>query len=142
MTIGMGHDVSAGRGHPSMADAKARPAGLKTLIVFHEDPAEGRAIETVLTRGGHKALWASIPAQALYMLNPSFLGLVVMTIQGEFLPLFSRVRQRWPNVPIVAICAPIQDTEAFALGAVDCLRTPTDRVELLAVVQKHLNSVR
>jgi DNA-binding response OmpR family regulator len=118
----------------------------KVIVVFDDNPTAGRQTEEQLKRAGFRALWASSAAQALYLLNPGFLGLVVIRLRlgGDAgLLLLTRVKQRWSRVPVIAVCeSNLAGQQAETSGASGFICAPVEPTALIALVRAHLRPNR
>ncbi|MBS1150979.1 MAG: frgC [Myxococcaceae bacterium] len=114
------------------------------MLVVDDDPAVGKVLEGLLRQSGHDAQWVSSASAALEVLDQRFIGLVISDIQMpnmDGLELLTRIKQGWPDVPVVMLTAHGTVTtavEAMKRGASDFIQKPFERDEILYVVKKEL----
>jgi two-component system response regulator AtoC len=117
---------------------------IASVLVVDDDPAVGMVLQGLLQQAGHDAQWVGSASAALETLNQRFIGLVISDIQMpnvDGMELLSRIKQGWPEVPVVMITAHgtvAIAVEAMKRGAADFVQKPFERDEILYVVKKEL----
>lgn len=106
------------------------------ILVVEDDPSVAQVLADVLRFEGHDVLVALDGVEALNVLETTtvdgvFLDLVMPGLDG--LTVLSRVRIRYPTLPVVILSAHAETEEtrrARELGAVDIITKPTALREL------------
>src|SRR5206468_3345416 len=115
----------------------------RTLELTVSDTGHGMAPEE-LRRDGATVVWATDPRRALARAAEQPIDLAVLDVRMpelDGLELLRRLRERWPQVPVVIMTAfGSIDTAVLAIasGAVDYVSKPMDVEELRATVRRAL----
>ncbi len=115
-----------------------------SVLVVDDDLAVGKVLEGLLRQEGHDAQWVPSATAALDLLNQRFFGLVISDVQMpniDGMELLTRIKQGWPELPVVMITAHgtvAIAVEAMKRGASDFIQKPFERDEIIFVVQKEL----
>jgi two-component system, NtrC family, response regulator AtoC len=121
------------------------PTTRGSILVVDDDVAVARVMGALLEQAGHRVEVASSGERALEILAERPFDVVVtdQTMPGmDGLELLARVRDRWPEIPVVMVTAhgTVQlAVEAMKRGCADFMVKPVDREQLLFVVQKELH---
>jgi two-component system response regulator AtoC len=117
-------------------------------LVVDDDTAVGEVLLAVLGRAGLAAWHARSGESALEAIDRHGAEVVISDIRMpgmSGLELLEKVRERWPDLPVVMLTAhgsvPLA-VEAMRAGAADFMLKPFDRDEIVFVVRKALASVR
>jgi DNA-binding response OmpR family regulator len=100
------------------------------ILIVDDEPALLAALETALTRDGHRVRTTSDPEQALQLLDLEHPHLVLLDIKlpgTNGLDLLRRMREGRPQVAVIVVSGDVDDrTHQAALdaGARDCLQKP------------------
>jgi len=116
------------------------------ILLVEDDPNIGRLVSRLLSSRGHTVTLAVTMAEATERLEGGDFQLLILDINlpdGNGLDLCKAARNRGSEVPVVFLTARQEEevaVRAFSLGAVDYVRKPFGREELLARIQRHLGS--
>jgi len=115
------------------------------ILVVDDQPSAAEFLRLLLTQQGHEVATAANGVEALVALESRHFDLVLSDLDMpgmDGFELLHRVRQRWPELPVVTVTA-ISDVakvvEAVQLGAVDYLLKPAEAPAVLNVVRKALS---
>ena len=114
------------------------------LLVVDDDAVTCRLLAEVLSRDGATVVWETDPRRALARAAEQPIDLAVLDVRMpelDGLELLRRLRERWPQVPVVIMTAfGSIDTAVLAIasGAVDYVSKPMDVEELRATVRRAL----
>lgn len=129
------------------------PTSSSLILAVDDQPEIGQALKALLRRQGWQVSYASGPDQALAMLAEQDFALVLAdmnysrdTTSGqEGLDLIAAVRERLPDLPVVAMTAwGSVDLAVSALqaGAVDFVEKPWDNTRLVNIVRTQIERAR
>ena len=115
------------------------------ILVVDDQPSAAEFLRLLLTQHGHHVATAANGVEALVALEQRRFDLVLSDLDMpgmDGFELLHRVRQRWPELPVVTVTA-LSDVskvvEAVQLGAVDYLLKPAEAPAVLNVVRKALS---
>ena len=120
-----------------------QPAGRRILVIDDEE-AVLDVIRRFLQIGGHHVAAARSASEGLEVLEKEHIDLVVLDLmipREEGTANFRRLRQRFPDIPILLCTGLVEANQAAQLlrdGAVDLLRKPFRMNELWSAVNKAL----
>ena len=112
------------------------------ILVVDDEPMVAEVIAEAIRTTGHEALVALDGAEALDILGVTpvdgvFLDLVMPGLGG--LELLARVRNSFPQLPVVILSAHVDDDtarEALKLGAVGIVSKPAALAELTEILSR------
>jgi DNA-binding NtrC family response regulator len=114
------------------------------ILVVDDQASAAEFLRLLLSQQGHEVATAANGVEALVALESRRFDLVLSDLDMpgmDGFELLHRVRQRWPELPVVTVTA-ISDVskvvEAVQLGAVDYLLKPAEAPAVLNVVRKAL----
>jgi len=112
------------------------------ILVIDDDPSVAEMIAEAIRTFGHEALVALDGAEGLGVLESTtvqgvFLDLVMPGLGG--LAVLTRIRNRYPHVPVVILSAHAGDEEtreAMALGASEVILKPAGLAQFTEVLSR------
>ena len=112
------------------------------ILVIDDDPSVAEMIAEAIRTFGHEALVALDGAEGLLVLESTavqgvFLDLVMPGLGG--LAVLTRIRSRYPHVPVVILSAHAGDEEtreAMALGASEVIMKPAGLAQFTEVLSR------
>jgi CheY-like chemotaxis protein len=112
------------------------------ILVIDDDPSVAEMIAEAIRTFGHEALVALDGAEGLGVLESTavqgvFLDLVMPGLGG--LAVLTRIRNRYPHVPVVILSAHAGDEEtreAMALGAAEVILKPAGLAQFTEVLSR------
>ncbi|HSL50977.1 MAG TPA: response regulator [Candidatus Deferrimicrobiaceae bacterium] len=112
------------------------------ILVIDDDPSVAEMIAEAIRSFGHEALVALDGAEGLRVLESTavqgvFLDLVMPGLGG--LAVLTRIRSRYPQVPVVILSAHAGDEEAreaMALGASEVIMKPAGLAQFTEVLSR------
>jgi CheY-like chemotaxis protein len=110
------------------------------ILVIDDDPSVAEMIAEAIRSVGHEALVALDGAEGLRVLESTalqgvFLDLVMPGLGG--LAVLTRIRSRYPHVPVVILSAHAGDDEAReALGASEVIMKPAGLAQFTEVLSR------
>jgi CheY-like chemotaxis protein len=112
------------------------------ILVIDDDPSVAEMIAEAVRTFGHEALVALDGTEGLRVLESTevqgvFLDLVMPGLGG--LAVLSRIRSRYPHVPVVILSAHAGDEEAreaMALGATEVIMKPAGLAQFTEVLSR------
>src|SRR5258706_12864023 len=112
------------------------------ILVIDDDPSVAEMIAEAIRSVGHEALVALDGAEGLLVLESTvvqgvFLDLVMPGLGG--LAVLTRVKSRYPHVPVVILSAHAGDEEAreaMALGASEVIMKPAGLAQFTEVLSR------
>ncbi len=114
------------------------------VLVVDDQPAAAQFLRLLLEQQGHEVALAANGVEALALLEQHAYDLVLSDLdmpEMDGLELMHRVRQRWPDLPVVAVTA-FSDVskvvEVVQLGAIDYLLKPAQPAAVLSTVRRAL----
>jgi two-component system, response regulator FlrC len=115
----------------------------RIVILLVEDEAISRhAFAQILRFHRHEVIEAADGVEALTLLDKHVISLIItdLVMPGvDGFALVARIRQRWPNMPIVLISGYTAEYAAAAFdGSTEFLPKPIDPTVLVATVQRLL----
>ncbi len=122
---------------------------MPTVLIIDDNPAVRIALEVLLSLQDIHCVAADSPAQGLLMLQQTRIDLVLQdmnfrldTTSGEEgLALFTEIRQRYPDLPVILLTAWTHVDAAVTLmkaGAADYLAKPWDDQKLIQTIRNLL----
>ena len=115
-----------------------------SVLVVDDQASAAQFLRLLLEQQGHKVETASNGLEALPLLEDHHFDLVLSDLdmpEMDGLELMHRIRQRWPDLPVVAVTA-LSDVskvvEVVQLGAIDYLLKPAQPAAVLSTVRKAL----
>jgi DNA-binding NtrC family response regulator len=114
------------------------------ILVVDDQASAAQLLRLLLEQQGHEVATAGNGVEALRLLEERAFELVLTDLdmpEMDGLELMHRIRQRWPDLPVVAVTA-MSDVskvvEVVQLGAVDYLLKPAQPAAVLSTVRKAL----
>ncbi|MEZ5442081.1 MAG: sigma-54 dependent transcriptional regulator [Lysobacterales bacterium] len=118
---------------------------MPTVLIIDDNPSVGTALEVLLSLRGIDAVSATSPEEGLALLQRESFDLLIQdmnfseetTSGDEGVALFHRVREQYPDLPVILLTAWTHLETAVDLvkaGAADYLSKPWDDDKLLATV--------
>src|SRR6476620_2280917 len=119
-----------------------RPGKLMKILVVDDDPSVAEMIAEAVRTFGHEAAVALDGTEGLRLLESTpvdgvFLDLVMPGLGG--LAVLTRIRSRFPHVPVVILSAHAGDEEtreAMALGASEVIMKPAGLAQFTEVLSR------
>ncbi len=118
------------------------------VLLVDDDPGVGQVLGALLAQGGHEANAVDSGAAALEALEARPYDVVVTDQRMpkmDGLTLLGRIRERWPELPVVMLTAhgtiPLA-VAAMRVGAYDFVLKPFDRAEILFTIGKAIATSR
>ena len=115
-----------------------------SVLVVDDQPSAAHFLRLLLEQQGHAVTTAGNGLEALPLLEERDFDLVLSDLdmpEMDGLELMHRIRQRWPELPVVAVTA-MSDVskvvEVVQLGAIDYLLKPAQPAAVLSTVRKAL----
>jgi DNA-binding NtrC family response regulator len=115
-----------------------------SVLVVDDQPSAAQFLRLLLEQQGHAVALAQNGVEALALLEQHAYDLVLSDLdmpEMDGLELMHRVRQRWPELPVVAVTA-LSDVskvvEVVQLGAIDYLLKPAQPAAVLSTVRRAL----
>ncbi|MFZ5894579.1 MAG: sigma-54-dependent transcriptional regulator [Myxococcota bacterium] len=114
------------------------------VLVVDDDAAVAQVLAALLTQAGFDALRAESGEKALALLEQRPVDVIVSDVRMpglDGMALLQRVREGWPDVPVILLTAHASVSlavEAMKAGAHDFIEKPFDRESVLFVVRKAL----
>ncbi|MGC4089396.1 MAG: sigma-54 dependent transcriptional regulator [Polyangiaceae bacterium] len=118
-----------------------------TVLVVDDDAAVALVLSALLTQAGYEAVRADSGAAALSLLERRPVDVVLSDVRMpglDGLSLLQRVREGWPDIPVILLTAHASVSlavDAMKAGAQDFLEKPFEREAVLFVIEKALASV-
>lgn len=119
-----------------------------SVLVVDDDAAVSHVLSALLGQAGFEALRASSGEEALRLLEKRRVDVIVSDVRMpglDGLALLERVRQGWPDIPVILLTAHASVSlavEAMKAGAHDFIEKPFERDSVLYVVKKALASAQ
>jgi DNA-binding NtrC family response regulator len=116
------------------------------VLVVDDDRAVRKALQVNLGKSGMLVTLAENPEEAFAALREADHDLVLTDVQmplGTGIDLLGRIRQTWPDIPVVVMTGygSVEDAvRAMKLGAADYLIKPITKDELLVVLERALET--
>jgi two-component system NtrC family response regulator len=115
-----------------------------SVLVVDDQASAAEFLRLLLEQHGHQVATAAHGVEALGLLEEKHFDLVLSDLdmpEMDGLELMHRIRQRWPELPVVAVTA-LADiskvVEVVQLGAIDYLLKPAQPAAVLSTVRKAL----
>ncbi len=118
---------------------------MANILLVDDDPVALHVIERILKGLGHRAWRAGDADQALALLDSRGFDLAIIDLvlpRTSGIELATRMRARWPSLPVVAISAHTSTESVWTLlvlerlGIRGVLAKPVDRARLKAALER------
>lgn len=129
-------------------DRPKRKTGKEKVLMVDDDPSIIRLLRSILEKGNYRAVEAADGKQGLEMIKsekPDLVLLDLMMPEISGAEVLEIVKKEHPGLPVIIVTAHGSEDKAVALmkgGAIDYIKKPFDREEVLARVREGVKKAR